>query len=215
VDRELARPVLAAPRIFHADDSTPAKRVSTNPLVTSDAPHMSRCARFRFVCTRRSVRLFDVSANAVCSHSPNRSLNRPWHCNSSDMAAGDAQRVWFPEMIERLRSQWHQRMSFDAIIELPDDLDTTLQRIRSERHIRSPVFRCPRCGHVGQGAEPHVGVHAMILSLTRFDIAPAERTYALEKGWAAYRKQNGLDLYGKSMTSPPTQVGPCVHPQVR
>jgi len=113
------------------------------------------------------------------------------------MAAGDAQRVWFPEMIERLRTQWHQGMSFDAIVELRDDLDATLQRIRSERHIRSPVFWCPRCGHVGEGADPHVRVRAMILSLTRFGIAPAGQTYAFEQGWAAYRKQNGLDLWQK------------------
>src|SRR6266849_260769 len=26
----------------------------------------------------------------------------------------DAQRVWFPEMIEKLRSQWRQDLSFDA-----------------------------------------------------------------------------------------------------
>ena len=131
------------------------------------------------------------------------------------MAAGDAQRVWFPEMIERLRFQWHQGMSFDAIIELRDELDTKLQQIRSERHIRSPVFRCPWCGHVGEGAEPHVSVRAMILSLTRFGIAPAEQAYTVEKGWAAYRKQIGLDLYGKSMASPPNQVARCAHPQVR
>ena len=131
------------------------------------------------------------------------------------MTAGDAQRVWFPEMIERLRSQWHQDMSFDAFVELCDDLDATLQRLRSERHIRSPVFRCPRCGHFGEGAEPHVSVRAMILSLARFGIAPAGQTHDLEKSWAAYRKQNGLDLYGKSVASPPSQVAPCIHPEVR
>ena len=131
------------------------------------------------------------------------------------MAAGDAQRVWFPEMIARLRFQWHQGMSFDAIIELRDELDTKLQQIRSERHIRSPAFRCPWCGHVGEGTEPHVSVRAMILSLTRFGIAPAEQAYTVEKGWAAYRKQIGLDLYGKSMASPPNQVARCAHPQVR
>jgi hypothetical protein len=137
------------------------------------------------------------------------------HYNGPDMAAGAAQRVWFPEIIEQLRSQWHQGMSFDAIVELRDDLDATLQRIRSNRHIRSSVFRCPRCGHVGEGAEPHVSVRAMILSLTRFGIAPAEQTCALEKGWAAYRNQNGLDVYGKSRASPPSQVTRCIHPQVR
>lgn len=114
-------------------------------------------------------------------------------------------------MIERLRSQWRQGMSFDAIVALRDDLDATLQRIRSEGHIRPPVLRCPQCGHVGEGAEPHVSVRAMILSLTRFGIAPAEQAYALEKSWAAYRKQNGFDVYGRSTASQPAQVDRCVH----
>ena len=70
------------------------------------------------------------------------------------MAAGDPQRVWFPEMIERLRSQWHQDMSFDAIVNLRDEPDEMLQRIRSERHLNTPVFKCPKCGYVGEGAAP-------------------------------------------------------------
>jgi len=132
------------------------------------------------------------------------------HYNSSFMAAGDAQRVWFPEMIERLRSRWHQGMSCDALIELRDDLDAMLERIRSDRHIRPAVFRCPECGHVGVGAEPHVGVRAMILSRTRFGIAPAEQTRPLEKAWAAYRKQKGVDLYG--VASIVSDVAGCDHP---
>jgi len=52
------------------------------------------------------------------------------------MTAGDAQRVWFPEMIEALRSEWRHGMSFEATVELRDELDAMLQRIRSERHIR-------------------------------------------------------------------------------
>jgi hypothetical protein len=74
--------------------------------------------------------------------------------NSSEMAAGDAQRVWFPEMIERLRVQWHRGMSYNALIQLRDELDAQLQRIRSERRLDPPIFKCPCCGHVGEGAEP-------------------------------------------------------------
>jgi hypothetical protein len=127
------------------------------------------------------------------------------------MAAGDAQRVWFQEMIERLRSQWRPEMSFEAIVELRDEMDATLQWIRTERKICSPVFRCRRCGYVGPGAEPNVSVRAMILSLNRFGIAPAEQAHALEKSWAAYRKENGLDLYGSRGVSASTSVPGCVH----
>ena len=127
------------------------------------------------------------------------------------MAAGDAQRVWFREMVERLHDQWHPDMPFEAIISLCDDLDSTLQRIRSERNIGSPVFRCPHCGHVGPGAPPHVTVRAMILSLERFVIAPADQVRGLEKRWAAYRKQNNLDLYGKQAASQHVEDSRCPH----
>jgi hypothetical protein len=126
------------------------------------------------------------------------------------MAAGDAQRVWFPEMIERLRAQWHQGMSWDSLIALRDDLDAMLRRIRSDRHIRPAVFMCRECGHVGAGAEPHVSVRAMILSLTRFGIAPSEQTRSLEKAWAAYQKQKGVDLYG--VAGMVNEVAGCDHP---
>ena len=125
------------------------------------------------------------------------------------MAAGDAQRVWFQEMIERLRSQWHRGMPFDALIELRNELEAALQRIRFDRGIGSPILKCPYCGHVGPGTEPHVSVRAMILSLRRFGITAAEQAHALEKGWAAHRKENGLDLYGR-VSSSPTQAHECV-----
>jgi hypothetical protein len=127
------------------------------------------------------------------------------------MAAGDAQRVWFQEMVERLRDQWRTGMPFDAIISLRDELDAMLQRIRSEGNIGSPVIRCRDCGYVGPAAPPHVSVRAMILSLIRSGIAPADQIYDLEKRWAAFRKQNDLDLYGKQTGSPPVEDSRCTH----
>ena len=46
------------------------------------------------------------------------------------MAVGHGNRVWFPEMIEMLRSQWNAPMPFPALIELSDILDGMLQRRR-------------------------------------------------------------------------------------
>jgi hypothetical protein len=54
----------------------------------------------------------------------------------------------------------------------------------------------------------------MILSVIRFGIADAEPAYMIEKGWAAYRKQQGLDLCGKSLATRPADIVGCVHPQV-
>jgi hypothetical protein len=123
---------------------------------------------------------------------------------------GDAQRVWFPEMIDLLSTQWHRDMSFDAIVRLRDDLDGMLQRIRSERQIRPPVVKCPRCGHVGECAEPHVSVRAMLLSIIRFNIDSAEPAQTIEKAWNTYRKHKGLDVYGKANAATANITG-CVH----
>jgi hypothetical protein len=114
-------------------------------------------------------------------------------------------------MVERLREQWHPDMTFDALISLRDGLDAMLQRLRREKNISSPVFRCRDCGHVAPAATPHVSVRAMVLSLARFGIAPAEQVHALEKRWAAYRKQNELDLYGTRAASPPVENSSCIH----
>jgi hypothetical protein len=126
------------------------------------------------------------------------------------MAAGDEQRVWFPEMIDELRDHWRDDFSFDALVALRDAMDAMLQQIRAARYIRPPVVRCPHCGRVGEGAVLHVTVRAMILAFLRFEIAAPEPVYALEKSWARYRKQNQLDMYGKAIV-PADGAAACSH----
>ena len=127
------------------------------------------------------------------------------------MAAGDAQRTWFPEMVDELRSRWSVSLSLPEIIALRDLLDAMLHRIRSDRKIRPPVIRCPSCGHVGPAAEPDVSVRATIIALGRFRIASGEDIKALEKRWAAYRESHGLDLHGKPAALTDTRTSPCGH----
>jgi hypothetical protein len=130
------------------------------------------------------------------------------------MAAGDLQRVWFAEMIEKLRADWRPNMSFENLIELRDVLNTMLGAIRETRGIRTPIIECRACGRIGPGAEPEVSIRAMILSLTRFGIASAEQTKILERGWARFRKQNQLDLNGKIAVKE-SSTNQCGHPSLR
>jgi len=55
----------------------------------------------------------------------------------------------------------------------------------------------------GPAAEPHVSVRALILALARFEIASKDETRAMEKVWAAYRKQHGLGIEGKLLVEVP------------
>jgi hypothetical protein len=120
-----------------------------------------------------------------------------------EMPSGDAQRTWFPEMIVRLRAEWHAGMSMPALIGLRDELDGTLHRIRADRDIQTPMIICSKCGLTGPAAEPRVSVRALILALARFEIASKDQTRALEREWAAYRKPHQLDVEGKASAGGP------------
>jgi hypothetical protein len=84
-----------------------------------------------------------------------------------------------------------------SLIGLRDELDGALQRIRAGRNIQTPIITCSKCGLTGPASEPHVSVRALILALARFEIASKDQTRALEKEWAAYRKQHQLNVEGK------------------
>ena len=112
------------------------------------------------------------------------------------MASGDAQRTWFPEMIESLGQSWSPSMSETDLIALRDRLDTALQTIRSERGIQPAMMWCPSCQARHRSAPPKVSVRAMILALGRFELASTSEVKALERRWNTYRKYHQLDRYG-------------------
>jgi hypothetical protein len=118
-------------------------------------------------------------------------------------------------MVTALRNRWHAELSFDEMTELARELGTMLHRIRSERHIRPPLIRCRRCGRIGRATEPDITVRAMILAVRRFGIAPTEHVKALEKRWAAYRQQHGLDLYGKVLGAASVEPLGCEHQNLK
>src|SRR5262245_31673701 len=120
--------------------------------------------------------------------------------STSKLPAGDAHRVWFPEMVARLRSVWDQAMPLPELVGLCDDLNGMLQQIRHERQILPPVIHCRSCGRTGRAAESRVSVRAVILAAARFGPASPTMAKRLEREWARYRAQKGLDLYGHVAT---------------
>ena len=78
------------------------------------------------------------------------------------MASGDAQRVWFPEMIAMLRQAADPAMSVDAVLLLRDRLDATLQHLRRTRKIRGNDVVSALPGPSSCCASPGVGpCHAL------------------------------------------------------
>jgi hypothetical protein len=124
-----------------------------------------------------------------------------WSTNK--LPAGDAHRVWFPEMVARLRSVWDESMPFPELVRCCDDLNGMLQGIRHERQILPPLIRCRNCGRTGRAAQPRVSVRAVILAAVRFGVASPATAKRLEREWATYRVENALDLYGHTTETVP------------
>jgi hypothetical protein len=142
-------------------------------------------------------------------------VNSSWR--NHRMSTGDGNRVWFPEMIDTLRSRWNVAMAFPDLIELCNVVDGMLQRRRPSGPILPPGSRCPECGRIvgSESQQRHsISVRATILSLGRFGIASPEVTKRTEKEWARNRAENRLDLYGRCITSTVERVGKdsiCAH----
>ena len=117
------------------------------------------------------------------------------------MPAGDSSRVWFPEMIDVLRTEWRPTLSGEELVRLAQRLDAMLKQIRAERALKGPMFRCSKCGGRHE-AVFRVSVRAAVLATVRFGIATQDEAKLLEKRWMKYRKQEGLNLYGELPRGP-------------
>src|SRR5438093_3091536 len=98
------------------------------------------------------------------------------------MAAGDAQRTWFPEMVLMLRQEWKPAMSCVALIELRNRQDAMLQAIRSGRNL-SPIMKCPKCHREGRMAPPKVFDRGRVCNVPRFrEMKPIPVVYGQTHG---------------------------------
>src|SRR5262245_48788994 len=102
------------------------------------------------------------------------------------MASGDAQKVWFPEMIAMLRKAADPAMSVDAVLLLRDRLDGTLQRIRSTRQTLPAMMWCPHC-QVGHVADLHFTVSHRQPELIAIDKQPNDDVMHLDRARKADR----------------------------
>lgn len=113
------------------------------------------------------------------------------------MPPGDASRVWFPEMIDVLRTEWRPSIPMVELVALAQRLDEMVHRIRTSRQIKAPLTRCRRCGYYGRVERFRVSVRATILAARRFGITDEQNAKDIEKRWKKYREKHRLDLYGR------------------
>jgi len=117
------------------------------------------------------------------------------------MPAGDAQRVWFPEMLDELLHLWSASASWEELADFCHGMTEKRKEICESRGIKSPLFRCWTCGVVARSAIPEVSIRSALFALKKMGaITEAERK-ALDKSWKNHKKSNGLDPYGRRLES--------------
>ncbi len=113
------------------------------------------------------------------------------------MPPGERSQTWFPELVAELRQSWRTDPTWEAVIDLRDQLQRRLEHILGSRGIRPATVRCLHCGHVGPGTPPAISVRAVLLALRRFGVEPEDRVRQLDKQWSRHRALLQLDLYGR------------------
>ena len=129
------------------------------------------------------------------------------------MSAGDAQRVWFPEMIEELRRSWSKDMAWEELAEFCSRMTEKRKQIRRVRGIQPPKMRCPKCGKVTRSDISGVSIRSVLIALKNNGVITDTEFKVLDRSWTRYKKKNCLDAYGRMAETPlgekPRATDPC------
>ena len=112
------------------------------------------------------------------------------------MPAGDAQRAWFPEMLEDLKSHWSSDMTWEELAAFCHEMTEKRQRIKEARNIRPPRMTCKKCGIQSQMVLPPVSIRSALFALRKINAIDESEFKRLDREWGKHRKANGLDACG-------------------
>ena len=81
------------------------------------------------------------------------------------MPAGDAQRVWFPEMFADLKTSWSRTMPWEEFTDFCARITEKRKQIRGERGIQPPKTLCPTCAKASRADLSGVSIRSAMISL--------------------------------------------------
>lgn len=113
------------------------------------------------------------------------------------MASGDAQRVWFPEMLAELASTWSAAMTWEELADFCRRMTEERRALRESRRIAPPRTRCSKCGEISQSDISGVTIRSALFALEKTGVIDAARRKDLDRSWRKYKAKNQLDAYGR------------------
>jgi len=112
------------------------------------------------------------------------------------MPAGQAHTTWFPELKNILKNKWSSNLSIERHFDLVNDLNTKLNKIRTDLNIQPSMMWCPKCQKRHRSKFTNVSITAMYYALKRFELCENDDFNKLLRDWKKYSKSKNIDIYG-------------------
>ena len=133
------------------------------------------------------------------------------------MPSGDRTRTWFPEMIEVLRQEWKESLSWADVIQLCVSCTRQRKAIRFVRDIQPVTMVCKDCGGPMEMGAGRISVRSLLFALDKNGIVSTEVREGLDSSWRKYKVRHGLDAWGEPKAAKRSAGGgarrgsPCEH----
>lgn len=114
------------------------------------------------------------------------------------MASGDAQRVWFPELLKALTAAWSPAMSWEELADLLERLNEQRKAIRNARGIVSPMQVCRGCGAASRADVPGISIRSALFALKNAGALGESELEQCDARWKRHQRARGLDAYGRA-----------------
>ena len=114
------------------------------------------------------------------------------------MASGDHLTVWFPAMVESLRSQWQSGMTWPEIIDLLRHLEKNCSRLRLQANLDANKIPCSSCGG-GVSGVTKISVRSLLFTLKHSMIVSEIQFRNLERDWLVYKRKYKLNGYAEKI----------------
>lgn len=115
------------------------------------------------------------------------------------MPQGDAQRSWFPEMLEDLAEKWNPSLSWDECAELCKRMTKRRSAIRKKKGITGPRILCKGCGDLHDMEPLPIGVRSLLFALKKQGLLNDEELALKDKEWKRHQRKYRLDSLGNQV----------------
>jgi len=112
------------------------------------------------------------------------------------MASGDAQKVWFPEMLSILNENWNSKLSWEECGILCKEMTDFRDELRKRKNIKPAQMLCKSCGQYHEMGMSKITIRSLIFALKKSGKINNAELKKLDKDWKSFQRKNRLDGYG-------------------